>query len=57
MNSSQSRCASSTRSSNGSFFAAVKNFFTDMDLIYSFGSPAQAEFSPSRITHHASRQP
>jgi hypothetical protein len=35
MNSSQRRCASSTRSSNGSFFAAAKSFFTDMDLFYS----------------------
>jgi len=55
MNSSQRRCASSTRSSNGSFFAAKKNFFTDMDSIYSFDAPAQARFSPSRITHHVSR--
>ena len=42
MNSSQSRCASSTRSSNGSFFAAAKNFFTDMASKYFFAQPAQA---------------
>ncbi len=45
MNSSQRRCASSTRSSNGSFFAAEKNFATDMDSIYSVDLPAQAGFS------------
>ncbi len=55
MNSSQRRCASSSRSSNGSFFAAAKNVFTDMDLIYCVDSFAQAEFF--RIAHHASRHP
>jgi hypothetical protein len=47
MNSSQSRCASSTRSSNGSFLAATKSFFTDTNLIYSFELAAPAAFSAS----------
>jgi hypothetical protein len=42
MNSSQSRCASSTRSSNGSFFAAARNFFTNMVSFYSVERRAQA---------------
>ncbi len=57
MNSSQRRCASSTRSSNGSFFAAEKNFFTDMDLIYCVGSLTQAGIFLSRLMPHASRLP
>jgi len=44
MNSSQRRCASSTRSSNGSLFAAEKNFAKDMNSIYCVGTRAQAEF-------------
>jgi hypothetical protein len=44
MNSSQRLCASSTRSSNGSFFAAEKNFAKDMDSIYCVGRRVQAEF-------------
>jgi hypothetical protein len=38
MNSSHRQCASSTRSSNGSFFAAARNFANDMDSIYSIGT-------------------
>jgi hypothetical protein len=44
MKSSQRRCASSTRSSNGSFFAAAKNFAKDIDSIYSVEPRVQAEF-------------
>jgi hypothetical protein len=44
VNSSQRQCASSTRSSNGSFFAAAKNFDNDMDSIYSIGTRVQAPF-------------
>ena len=47
MNSSQRRCASSTRSSNGSSFAAEKNFFTDMDSFYSDSCRAQFEIRHS----------
>jgi hypothetical protein len=42
MNSSHRRCASSTRSSNGSFFALEKNFAKDMDSIYRVGLHGQA---------------
>jgi hypothetical protein len=47
MNSSQSRCASSTRSSNGSFFAAAKKFFTDMGIFYSASCREQFEIRHS----------
>jgi len=57
MNSSQSRCASSTRSSNGSFLAATRNFHTDTVEFYSVDCPAQAGFSPTRNTDHAIRFP
>jgi hypothetical protein len=49
INSSQSRCASSTRSSNGSFFAAAKIFFTDMDLFYSDSCREQFEIRHSSL--------
>jgi hypothetical protein len=49
MNSSQRRCASSTRSSNGSPFAAVKNFFTDINLFYSDSCGTQFEIRQSPI--------
>jgi hypothetical protein len=49
MNSSQRRCPSSTRLSNGSFFVASKNFFTDMDSFYSGSCRAQFEIpNPQR---------
>jgi hypothetical protein len=44
MNSSQRLCASSTRSSNGSFFAAEKNFAKDMVSIYYMRARVQQEF-------------
>jgi hypothetical protein len=50
MNSSQRRCANSTRSSNGSFFAAAKNFANDMDSIYSVEPRVQAEFIACAIS-------
>jgi hypothetical protein len=51
MNSSQSRCASSIRSENGSLLAAAKNFLTDISSMYSAESPAQAAVSPFVIRH------
>jgi hypothetical protein len=42
MNSSHRRCASSTRSSNGSFFASEKKFAKDIDSVYGVLSRAQA---------------
>ena len=53
MNSSQRRCASSTRSSKGSFFAAERNFATDMKSIYWVRCHAQAGISPQRVHHSA----
>jgi hypothetical protein len=51
MNSSQSRCASSTLSSSGSFFAAARNFFTDMVSFYSYKPPAQVVDVAFAIRH------
>jgi len=45
INSSQRRCANSTRSSNERRFAADKDFATDMDSIYASKVPRQAVFS------------
>src|SRR5256886_5018029 len=57
MNSSQRRCDSSTRSSNGSFFAAEKNFFTVMDLFYSGSCSEQFEIRHSSFPHDPRRNP
>ena len=66
MNSSQRRCASSTRSSNGSFFAAEKNLDKDISLIYCvrslaqggiFARPIRNPQSAIRNSHDPSRNP
>jgi len=60
MNSSQRRCESSTRSSNGSSFAAAKNFSKDMDSNYIFGTLVQVEifaFPTSSFIPHPSSFP
>ena len=50
------RCSKTSRcSSNGSFSTCSMTWAALMAAIYSFASHAQAEFSPSRITYHASR--
>ena len=49
-------CSKTARcSSNGSFSNCSMTCVALMAAIYSVGLPVQAEFSPSRITHHASR--
>ena len=54
---SQKSCASLILSACGSAFAALRISLALMPIIYRIGSFAQAGFSPSRITHHASLAP